>query len=262
MAVPINADSSQLAAIYTAGKTQSFVLHGPPGTGKSQTITNIIANALYQGKSVLFVAEKMAALEVVERRLEAIGIGDFCLELHSNKARKKDVLEQLDKALNIGKIKAPAAFYEEANEIFELRKEMNEVVRELHRVRKFGFSLYDAISKVSQHHNAPECFIFPADWVNTLTSKKFTRTIDLCHLLSVAANECNGVHNHSLSEYTNAQYSYAIRNELEANLKKYKGFLTEFKVASETIFSELSTNNPQLTQQQFVTKLNAVYTAA
>ena len=66
LAVPISADSSQMAAVYAAGKSQSFVLHGPPGTGKSQTITNIIANALYHGKSVLFVAEKMAALEVVE----------------------------------------------------------------------------------------------------------------------------------------------------------------------------------------------------
>jgi hypothetical protein len=191
MAVPISADSSQLAAIYTAGKSQSFVLHGPPGTGKSQTITNIIANALYQGKSVLFVAEKMAALEVVEKRLESIGIGDFCLELHSNKARKKDVLEQLEKALNIGRIKHPDVFYEEATAIFDLRKELNEVVRELHKPRHFGFSLYDAISKVNENSDAPECFNLPSEWVNSLTSQKFSRCIDLCRLLSVAAKECH-----------------------------------------------------------------------
>ena len=70
----------------TAAAGESFVLHGPPGTGKSQTITNMIANALYNGKSVLFVAEKMAALSVVQRRLEKIGLGPFCLEMHSNKA--------------------------------------------------------------------------------------------------------------------------------------------------------------------------------
>ena len=74
LAIPISADSSQLEAICTASKGQSFVLHGPPGTGKSQTITNIIADALYQGKSVLFVAEKMAALSVVQKRLDNLGL--------------------------------------------------------------------------------------------------------------------------------------------------------------------------------------------
>ncbi|MCU0375772.1 MAG: DUF4011 domain-containing protein, partial [Chitinophagaceae bacterium] len=93
--LPISADSSQLQAIGAALSGESFVLHGPPGTGKSQTITNIIANTLYRGKRVLFVAEKMAALEVVEKRLENIGIGTYCLELHSNKARKTEVLQQL-----------------------------------------------------------------------------------------------------------------------------------------------------------------------
>ena len=72
---------------------QSFVLHGPPGTGKSQTITALIANILAEGKTVLFIAEKMAALEVVQKRLEAIGLGPFCLELHSNKSKKKDILD-------------------------------------------------------------------------------------------------------------------------------------------------------------------------
>jgi len=250
MAVPISADSSQLAAIYTSGKAQSFVLHGPPGTGKSQTITNIIANALYQGKSVLFVAEKMAALEVVEKRLEAIGIGDFCLELHSNKARKKDVLEQLEKALNIGKIKAPDAFYEEASDIFELRKELNEVVRELHMVREFGFSLYDAVSKVNQHYNAPECFDFPVGWINSLTSQKISRTIDLCRLLAIAAKECNGVHNHSLKEYANAQYSHTIKNELYTNLKNYKNTLTELKTTAASQYTDLEIHINKLQEQQ------------
>ena len=88
--LPMSADASQLFAIETACSGESFVLHGPPGTGKSQTITSLIANALAQGKRVLFVAEKMAALEVVQKRLESIGIGPFCLELHSNKARPRN----------------------------------------------------------------------------------------------------------------------------------------------------------------------------
>ena len=86
--LPIIADSSQLEAIYEAVHDKTFILHGPPGTGKSQTITNIIANALYKGKRVLFVAEKMAALSVVQNRLAAIGLAPFCLEIHSNKTKK------------------------------------------------------------------------------------------------------------------------------------------------------------------------------
>ncbi len=97
--LPITVDASQLRAINMAAAGVSFVLHGSPGTGKSQTITAMIANALTKGQTILFVAEKMAALEVVQKRLEALGIGDFCLELHSNKATKKSVLDQLKKVL-------------------------------------------------------------------------------------------------------------------------------------------------------------------
>ena len=74
IALPVPVDSSQLSAVLEAGRGSSFILYGPPGTGKSQTITNLIANALYQGRRVLFVAEKMAALSVVQSRLEKIGL--------------------------------------------------------------------------------------------------------------------------------------------------------------------------------------------
>jgi very-short-patch-repair endonuclease len=96
-----DADSSQFSAIADVMDGKNLVIKGPPGTGKSQTITNIIAAALARGKTVLFVAEKMAALNVVKDRLEKAGLGYFCLELHSTKARKKDLLESLDRRLKI-----------------------------------------------------------------------------------------------------------------------------------------------------------------
>ena len=95
---PVSLDSSQRLAVRAAAAGKSFVLHGPPGTGKSQTITAIIANALAQGQTVLFVAEKMAALSVVQSRLEELGLDDFCLEIHSRKSRRKDVIEKLRRA--------------------------------------------------------------------------------------------------------------------------------------------------------------------
>lgn len=95
-----NADSSQLRAILAVSRNHNLVLEGPPGTGKSQTITNLIAQALSENKSVLFVAEKIAALEVVYSRLVEAGLGEFCLELHSTKANKRAVMQELAATLD------------------------------------------------------------------------------------------------------------------------------------------------------------------
>ncbi len=90
-----DADSSQHSALIDAVEGKNLVIEGPPGTGKSQTITNLIAACLNSGKSVLFVAEKMAALNVVKDRLDKAGLGDFCLEIHSHKTDKKKILANL-----------------------------------------------------------------------------------------------------------------------------------------------------------------------
>ncbi|MFD4326086.1 DUF3320 domain-containing protein [Nocardioides sp. NPDC058538] len=97
--LPIAADGSQLKAVRWAAAGKSFVLEGPPGTGKSQTITNLIANCLAEGKKVLFVAEKQAALDVVQRRLDAVGLGPFTLDLHGRKQTAAAVRRQLTEAL-------------------------------------------------------------------------------------------------------------------------------------------------------------------
>lgn len=98
----MDADSSQALAIEEVRRGRNLVIQGPPGTGKSQTITNLIAAAVQGGKTVLFVAEKMAALEVVKQRLDNIELGDMCLELHSRKANKRAVLEDLGRTLRLG----------------------------------------------------------------------------------------------------------------------------------------------------------------
>jgi len=96
---PIDADSSQIEAVVDAERGKSFLLYGPPGTGKSQTITNMIANSLYHGQRVLFVAQKRAALEVVQSRLTQIGLDPYVIELHSNKVTKQHLIKQLSDAL-------------------------------------------------------------------------------------------------------------------------------------------------------------------
>ncbi len=99
----VDADSSQTLAIEEVRRDRNLVIQGPPGTGKSQTITNIIASAVSDGKKVLFVSEKMAALEVVQRRMNNIGLGPLCLELHSHKANKRSVLEELKRTRELGR---------------------------------------------------------------------------------------------------------------------------------------------------------------
>jgi very-short-patch-repair endonuclease len=105
----LDADSSQAAVVRMAADGRSMVVQGPPGTGKSQTIANLIAAAARQGKSILFVAEKMAALQVVHHRLRACGLDALCLELHSHKANKKAVLEELERTLELGRVTGGAA---------------------------------------------------------------------------------------------------------------------------------------------------------
>ncbi|RAP57103.1 DUF3320 domain-containing protein [Oleiagrimonas sp. MCCC 1A03011] len=145
---PLPADSSQLAAVVASAQGHSFVLDGPPGTGKSQTIANMIAHNLALGRRVLFVAEKMAALDVVKRRLEDKGIGQFCLELHSSKSSKMHVLRQLDRAWTSRDTLTEAEWNSQAEKVRSLRDRLNEVVEVLHRRWPNGWSVHEAIGRV------------------------------------------------------------------------------------------------------------------
>jgi very-short-patch-repair endonuclease len=142
---PRSADSSQLAAVMAAANGHDFVLEGPPGTGKSQTITNIIAHCLGTGKRVLFVAEKRAALDVVNRRLRESGLEPFCLELHSNKAGKADVLAQFEHALSYGRGGSTADWERRSADLDRARHALNEYVEVLHRRLPSGLSAYASL---------------------------------------------------------------------------------------------------------------------
>lgn len=139
---PRSADSSQLAAVMAAADGHDFVLEGPPGTGKSQTITNIIAHCLAVGKRVLFVAEKRAALDVVHRRLREDGLEPFCLELHSNKTGKADVLAQFDNTLKFVDSAEATDWEHRAAELERLRNSLNTYTRALHRRLPCGLSAH------------------------------------------------------------------------------------------------------------------------
>ncbi|MBN2784302.1 MAG: DUF4011 domain-containing protein [Pontiellaceae bacterium] len=144
---PLNADSSQTVAIEASTKGKDLVLEGPPGTGKSETIANIIAHNMALGRKILFVSEKMAALDVVYSRLKKVGLGHLCLELHSNKASKKGVVDQLNEAWQVRESHRAGDWKEKAQDLGRLRCGLNRYVEELHRKSHFGYSAHEAIAR-------------------------------------------------------------------------------------------------------------------
>jgi hypothetical protein len=163
--LPIAADGSQMAAIVRATSGQSFVLEGPPGTGKSQTITNLIAHALTAGKKVLFVAEKQAALEVVKRRLDAIGIGSFGLELHGAKQSMNSIRDQLRAALDT-RVETDQAAWDATDA--RLRSAIVQLERYpaiVHSRNAHGYSLWSAYDAVAALGDGPAASI-PLPWLS------------------------------------------------------------------------------------------------
>jgi hypothetical protein len=144
-----DADSSQIHSILDVNQGRNLVIQGPPGTGKSQTITNIIAAALSQKKTVLFVAEKMAALEVVKRRLDILGLGDACLELHSQYSNKRAFLTELSRTLELGRPQIAQENYDESL-LLQSRDHLNGYCRAVNSpIGHSGVTPYEAYGRLT-----------------------------------------------------------------------------------------------------------------
>lgn len=160
---PLPSDSSQLSAVLSAAQGRDFVLIGPPGTGKSQTIVNMIAQFTAQQKRVLFVSEKIAALDVVYRRLREVGLGEFCLEVHSSKSKKTEVLSQLHSAWEARGTADAATWQIEAQRLQGHRDVLNLYVERLHESYPNGYTIYNAIGIVSTNQDlAPINLAWPS----------------------------------------------------------------------------------------------------
>ncbi len=150
----LDADSSQIAAIQDVKAGRNLVVEGPPGTGKSQTIVNLIAELLAEGKSVLFVSEKMAALDVVKDRLTGVGLGKFVLELHSHKTRRKKFLKDLQKATNV-RAQEPLNIDQTIRKLETLRRQLDDYSQIIHKpafaVNLSPFQLYGMKESADDH---------------------------------------------------------------------------------------------------------------
>ncbi|HRH46639.1 MAG TPA: AAA domain-containing protein, partial [Pyrinomonadaceae bacterium] len=216
----VNADSSQLRAIATAAKNYDLVLEGPPGTGKSQTITNLIAQALSMGKNVLFVAEKMAALDVVYRRLCDIGLGEICLELHSTKANKRSILKDLEHSLNAS-LQKNQPTTPIVSRLPLIRESLNNYINSVHQA--FGtlklspFEMYGELDKV---FDAPKMPLKVN--ISETTIEDLNAILQDINDLVLASDYVGLPHQHPWRETTKTYYS---QNDLDEIKKQGKNLL-------------------------------------
>ncbi|WP_124057938.1 DUF4011 domain-containing protein [Vaginisenegalia massiliensis] len=223
---PTDTDASQLLAIAESAKESSFVLHGPPGTGKSQTITNIIANALYNGKTVLFVAEKMAALSVVAERLNQIGIGDFTLEVHSNKTKKQTVLDKFGQCFDLKIFEDDNEFQRKFDQISEKRQLLHDMVFEIHKPQKIGKSIFQLIQWNESLTNISDVLSFSEETVANFDQNQWELVLQSVKRLSVANKGLSKpVHLHPLRHFHLANYELQSKEKLRNVLQQLKELL-------------------------------------
>jgi len=241
----LDADSSQLRAIESVKRGGNLIISGPPGTGKSQTIANIIAECLVARKTVLFVAEKSAALEVVHQRLASRGLDEFCLMLHSQKATKRDVILALGSRMNQSKV-SKAGPEEELGlrRLAETRQQLNAYVSELSNENSvFGKSPSWVHGQLAKLRLTPNLVARPPN-VESMSFEDFdrwTRQIEalLKHYATLKEGE-----NHPWAGIDAPEFSLSERNSLHANLELVQKFSEELRRYTATIAGQLHTSAP------------------
>lgn len=214
----VDADSSQQDAILYAKKGISFVLQGPPGTGKSQTITNIISESLAAGKKVLFVSEKSAALEIVYKRLSKAELADFCLKLHSYKANKKEVMQQLGKTLQINKFKLTDEAMYQFEALKQKRDALNNYDEELHTpVPPLNKDIYAINGELSKLLDAPEVIFSIMDVENTTQDKLNNYKLLIHNFTNLLKDKSN---DYIKNPWQNCKVE-GVTHELRHNLEMY-----------------------------------------
>jgi very-short-patch-repair endonuclease len=240
----LDADSSQRVSIEYALRGQSFVMKGPPGTGKSQTIANIIGECIANGKSVLFVSDKMAALEVVYKRLSEVGLAHFCLELHSSKANKQQVVAELKRSLdeNLVPRKLPSAH--EFEKMAEYREALNGYVAALHEKRPYlQRSAYEVLSIISSLERVPFVPVGLTE-LGTLTPQKMHELEELVSQLSKVWQVIEEPDFPWLG-YRADTYNLEIRSELLTALENITEVLNGLQQETEDFSAKLGVFPPE-----------------
>ena len=213
-----DADPSQLQAIFAAEDGSSFVLQGPPGTGKSQTITNMIAQLLGVGKSVLFVSEKLAALQVVQRRLTDAGLEPFCLELHSHQATKKAVVEQLRRPFEVAANHDPIRWEKQNQELATLRDQLTAHADRLSKPSPFDTTARGVLASLFGLADTPDVGLPDVD-VKRLRPKHLAAMDQAIADLLVAAEDAGDLRKHPLKASRPTGWSPDRQDRVEQALR-------------------------------------------
>ena len=227
----LDADSSQRACIAAAVAGRSFVMDGPPGTGKSQTIANMIGALLHAGRTVLFVSEKAAALDVVRNRLTDVGLDALLLELHSSKATRKEVAAELGRALSHRPVTRSGVNAVDLEQLRRRQDELNRYAAAMNEPRApFGMSLHAAIGRLSELSGVPAA---PATGrpVSALTPALFG---EIRRLAKDLARAWRPALQGSSYVWRDVRQGYAMTSRLSAALREF-GALDEVMKANKPV---------------------------
>jgi very-short-patch-repair endonuclease len=240
----IDADASQQEAIEAAKAGVSFVMQGPPGTGKSQTITNIVAEMLAAGKRVLFVSQKMAALEVVQRRLTEAGLGDFCLQLHSFKRDKREVVKELIDSLDAPDVHVKPEYQTALLELEEARRQLNAYVQALHAPRfALHRSVFEAYGEIARWQSAPG-LAFDAGDVTSVAAQNLAQRAQLLDRFAAMADVIDRFQQHPWRGVTLRTVSFAQREQIAQTLGALSDLLPQYADRLKSLAAACSLRAP------------------
>ena len=247
--LPVSVDASQMRAVNMAANGVSFILQGPPGTGKSQTITAMIANALMKEKKVLFVAEKQAALDVVHGRLRDIGLDNFCLEIYSNKATKRSVLNQIAKNMSLKNLGMHTEYEEKLDEIKKRKEELDEYARVLHTPQKCGLSLRQLIDGFEAMDESGPRIRIPDEFLDDCDAGKMQESQRLLEELVVQGRRLGHPRDCAFSYVGVGEYSQTLRKNLECDLDACFDDAGKLRDAAEKAAEAMSAGMPASYQE-------------
>lgn len=235
----LDADATQRTAIVAAKEGNSFVVDGPPGTGKSQTIANIIAELARDKKSILFVSEKAAALDVVYQRLHERGLGDYILKLHNQNVTRKEVAQELARCLT-DRPRAPGGLSEsELAKLANKRQALTDYARAMNELRRpLGRSLHTVLGRIAQLQHGPHAP--PSPKVSTdLTPADLESTLDAASRLAESWDPVDRAESFFWRDAASDAFSATTRQKLQTALKRASTTALELDHTSRAVASEL-----------------------
>ena len=235
---PLNADGSQRQAIELAKQGGSFVLEGPPGTGKSQTIANIICEMIARGKSVLFVSEKLAALEIVAQRLREAGLDQAILQMHGNHLRKKEIITSLEHAIN-HRDSWRKTNYSLPQELKQRRDQLNDYADELHKKRlslgnRTAFQIYSKLSRLHEALDIPGAPVIQEEAGDVISLQS-----DLDLIFADLTDTWNAGSPNTRWRGINPDISSQVQLNMSSSLQRLLGAISDLRRLAENTSTEL-----------------------